>query len=195
MRAPAPIAMKICSARASVWKPRSTTASSPAIGVATSSAPGNPRGANTQLDGEFSRKSLYLDLAYFDWTFADNAHFIAGKMKMPFVRPGQSLFWDNDINPEGIALTYSRRLAVRLGVGLLDRRERAGHHHGGDHHRHQDVWCAAGQSFRSRQQHSGGRGFVLRSCRRQGPSSVLQRFPERQLARLPPAASLMTSRS
>lgn len=79
-----------------------------AIGVATSSAPGNPRGANTQLDGEFSRKSLYLDLAYIDWTFADNAHFIAGKMKMPFVRPGQSLFWDNDINPEGIALTYGR---------------------------------------------------------------------------------------
>jgi hypothetical protein len=77
------------------------------IGVATSSAPGNPRGANVQLDGAFSRKSLYLDLAYFDWTFADNAHFIAGKMKMPFVRPGQSLFWDNDINPEGIALTYS----------------------------------------------------------------------------------------
>jgi hypothetical protein len=77
------------------------------IGVSTSSAPGNPRGANVQLDGEFSRKSLYLDLAYFDWTFADNAHFIAGKMKMPFVRAGQSLFWDNDINPEGIALTYS----------------------------------------------------------------------------------------
>lgn len=77
------------------------------IGVATSSAPGNPRGANVQLDGAFSRKSLYLDLAYFDWTFADNAHFIAGKMRMPFVRPGQSLFWDNDINPEGIALTYN----------------------------------------------------------------------------------------
>lgn len=77
------------------------------IGVSTTSAPGNPRGGNVQLDGAFSRKSLYLDLAYFDWTFADNAHFIAGKMKMPFVRPGQSLFWDNDINPEGIALTYS----------------------------------------------------------------------------------------
>lgn len=76
------------------------------VGIATSSAPGNPRGANVQLDGEFSRKSLYLDLAYFDWMFAQNAHFIAGKMKIPFVRPGQSLFWDNDVNPEGIAFTY-----------------------------------------------------------------------------------------
>ena len=77
------------------------------IGVTTSSAPGNPRGANQQLDGEFSRKSLYLDLAYFDWTFVKNAHLIGGKMKMPFFRPGQSLFWDNDINPEGLAVTYS----------------------------------------------------------------------------------------
>lgn len=76
------------------------------VGVASSSSPGNPRGANVQLDGEFSRKSLYLDLAYFDWTFAAGAHLIGGKMKMPFVRPGQSLFWDNDINPEGLAVTY-----------------------------------------------------------------------------------------
>jgi hypothetical protein len=78
------------------------------IGFATSSAPGNPRGANVQMDGEFSRKPLYVDLGYIDWTFAAGAHAIGGKMKMPFVRPGQSLLWDNDINPEGIALTYSR---------------------------------------------------------------------------------------
>ncbi len=78
-----------------------------AIGIATSSAPGNPRGANVQLDGAFSRKSLYLDLAYFDWNIAGDAHLIGGKMKMPFARPGQSLFWDNDINPEGLAVTYS----------------------------------------------------------------------------------------
>lgn len=77
------------------------------VGLATSSSPGSPRGANVQLDGAFSRKSAYFDLAYFDWTFADNAHFIGGKMKMPFVRPGQSVLWDNDINPEGMAFTYS----------------------------------------------------------------------------------------
>lgn len=77
------------------------------IGVATSSAPGNPRGANVQLDGAFSRKSLYLDLAYFDWNIAGGAHLIGGKMKIPFARPGQSLFWDNDVNPEGLAFTYS----------------------------------------------------------------------------------------
>lgn len=81
------------------------------IGIATSSPTGSfgsPRGANAQLDGEFSRKPLYLDLGYIDWAFASGAHAIGGKMKMPFARPGQSLFWDNDVNPEGIALTYGR---------------------------------------------------------------------------------------
>lgn len=76
------------------------------IGIATSQG-GNPRGANVQLDGEFSRKPLYLDLGYFDWTIARGLHAIGGKMKMPYVRPGQSLFRDNDINPEGIAFTYA----------------------------------------------------------------------------------------
>jgi regulator of replication initiation timing len=69
---------------------------------------GNPRGANTRMDGVFARKSLFLDLGYVDWTVAQGAHAIGGKMKTPFFRPGQSLYWDNDINPEGIAFTYTR---------------------------------------------------------------------------------------
>jgi hypothetical protein len=69
---------------------------------------GNPRGANTRLDGSFARKSLFLDLGYVDWTIVQGMHAIGGKMKVPFHRPGQSLFWDNDVNPEGIALTYKR---------------------------------------------------------------------------------------
>jgi outer membrane murein-binding lipoprotein Lpp len=77
------------------------------VGVSTSDA-GNPRGANVRMDGEFSRKPLFLDLGYVDWSFADGVHAILGKMKTPFARPGQSLYWDNDVNPEGIALTYSR---------------------------------------------------------------------------------------
>lgn len=76
------------------------------VGMTTSSAPGSPRGGNQLLDGEFSRKPLYFDLAYFDWQFAPDAHLIGGKMKMPFFRAGQSLFWDGDITPEGLAATY-----------------------------------------------------------------------------------------
>lgn len=91
------------------------------IGIATAQptgSVGNPRAANVQLDGEFSRKPIYLDLGYIDWAFASGAHAIGGKMKIPFERPGQSLFWDNDINPEGVALTYGRGPWFASGFGF-----------------------------------------------------------------------------
>ncbi len=77
------------------------------IGMATTEG-GDPRSSNQSLDNVFSRKALDLDLAYFDWTFASWGHLIGGRMKQPFVKPGQSLFWDNDVNPEGLAFTYNR---------------------------------------------------------------------------------------
>jgi hypothetical protein len=76
------------------------------IGMATTEG-GDPRSSNQSLTGVFSRKSLDLDTAYFDWKFASSANLIGGKMKQPFVKPGQSLFWDNDINPEGLAVSFT----------------------------------------------------------------------------------------
>jgi hypothetical protein len=76
------------------------------IGMATTEG-GDPRSSNQSLTGAFSRKSLDLDTAYFDWKFATWGNLIGGKMKQPFVKPGQSLFWDNDINPEGLAMNFS----------------------------------------------------------------------------------------
>jgi cell division protein FtsB len=67
----------------------------------------DPRSGNQSLTGVFSKKSLDLDLAYFDWKFASWGDLIGGKMKQPFVKPGQSLFWDNDITPEGLAVNFS----------------------------------------------------------------------------------------
>jgi Putative porin len=87
------------------------------IGVSTADA-GNPRGANVRLDGEFSRKPLFIDLGFIDWSFAEGSHAILGKMRTPFVRPGQSLFWDNDVNPEGIAVTYGRGPWFATGYGF-----------------------------------------------------------------------------
>jgi hypothetical protein len=77
------------------------------VGIATTEN-GDPRSSNQSLDGGFSRKSLDLDLAYFDWKFASWGDLIGGKMKQPFVKAGQSFFWDNDVNPEGLALTFNR---------------------------------------------------------------------------------------
>jgi cell division protein FtsB len=66
----------------------------------------DPRSGNQSLTGVFSKKAFDLDLAYFDWKFARWGNLIGGKMKQPFVKPGQSLFWDNDITPEGLALGF-----------------------------------------------------------------------------------------
>lgn len=76
------------------------------FGFATTEG-GDPRSSNQTLSGVFSRKALDLDTAYFDWKFASWGHLVGGKMKQPFYKPAQSAFWDGDINPEGLALTYS----------------------------------------------------------------------------------------
>jgi hypothetical protein len=77
------------------------------LGFATTEG-GDPRSSNQTLGGTFSRKSLDLDLAYFDWKFASFGNLIGGKMKQPFYKPAGSLYWDNDINPEGLAATFNR---------------------------------------------------------------------------------------
>lgn len=78
------------------------------VGIGMTTTEGSdPRSGNQSLTGTFSKKALDLDLAYFDWKFASWGNLIGGKMKQPFVKPGQSLFWDNDITPEGLALNFS----------------------------------------------------------------------------------------
>ncbi|HJY36666.1 MAG TPA: putative porin [Steroidobacteraceae bacterium] len=76
------------------------------IGMTTTEG-GDPRSGNQSLTGVFNRKSLDLDLAYFDWKFASWGNLVGGKMKQPFVKGAQNLFWDNDVNPEGVAFTFS----------------------------------------------------------------------------------------
>jgi hypothetical protein len=76
------------------------------IGLTTAEAQ-DPRSGNQSLSGVFSKKPVELDLAYFDWKFASWGDLIGGKMKLPFVKGAQNLFWDNDITPEGLAFTFS----------------------------------------------------------------------------------------
>lgn len=66
----------------------------------------DPRSSNQTLTDTNSRKALDLDLAYAEWQATPSMKLTAGKMKFPWVRPGQSLFFDGDINPEGLALNY-----------------------------------------------------------------------------------------
>ncbi|MFM1885072.1 MAG: hypothetical protein RL026_229 [Pseudomonadota bacterium] len=69
---------------------------------------GDPRSSNQSLTTQNQRKGIYLDLAYAEWKPLEGLTLTAGKMKYPWVRPGQSVLFDGDINPEGLAAAWTR---------------------------------------------------------------------------------------
>lgn len=79
----------------------------------------DPRSSNVTLSGESSRKSLNLDVAYVEWTPDEHWKFTAGKMRYPWVRPGQSLLFDGDVNPEGLAANFSQGTLFASGFYTL----------------------------------------------------------------------------
>ena len=63
---------------------------------------------NQSLGEGFSRKSIGVDLAYFDWNLTESLTLAGGKMSNPFFRPGgYHLLYDGDLRPEGLALKMS----------------------------------------------------------------------------------------
>jgi hypothetical protein len=68
---------------------------------------GDPRSSNQTLTNGNSRKAVYVDLAYAEWQPNADWKFTAGKMKYPWVRAGQSVFFDGDVNPEGLAVNFA----------------------------------------------------------------------------------------
>ncbi len=76
------------------------------FGVATGSA--DPVSTNQTLEDSFSRKPLWVDLAYFAWHPTDSGlNVTGGKIKNPFYSVGKNqLIWDSDLTPEGIGTNY-----------------------------------------------------------------------------------------
>jgi hypothetical protein len=76
------------------------------------------RSTNQDLDGYFVKKDLWLDQGYIDYhpDAIKNLHIIGGKMAQPWVSMGD-IIWDSDINPEGLAATYS--LPINKGFELF----------------------------------------------------------------------------
>jgi hypothetical protein len=74
------------------------------LGLSTGST--DPRSGNQTLTDQNARKDFDLDVAYVTW--APNAQWkvTAGKQRYPWQRTG-SLFFDNDVNPEGVAINYA----------------------------------------------------------------------------------------
>lgn len=61
--------------------------------------------ANETLTGTFNNKTLDIDRAFFNWSPGD-FEVVGGKMALPFM--ASEVIWDDDVNPEGLAETYSR---------------------------------------------------------------------------------------
>ena len=69
----------------------------------------NPVSRNVTFDGGFTTKDIGLDLAYAEWSATENLTVYGGKMKNPLYRAGGApLIWDGDLNPEGIAVKFSK---------------------------------------------------------------------------------------
>jgi hypothetical protein len=83
---------------------------------------GDPVSGNQTLTDAWSLKNIWLSQAYFDWHPAaiDSLHILGGKIKRPFITPGESeLVWDSDVNPEGGVLAYARELDALTLYGNL----------------------------------------------------------------------------
>ena len=85
---------------------------------------GDARSSNQTFTDANSRKALDLDLAYVEWSPTDTLKVTAGKMRYPWVRT-QSYFFDNDVNPEGMAAAWQQGATGFFGsvfyAGLSER--------------------------------------------------------------------------
>src|SRR5688572_8465595 len=75
------------------------------FGIATGGT--DPRSSNQTLTDQNSRKDFELDLGYVQWAPSAAWRITAGKQRWAHTR-APSLFYDGDINPEGIAVNFTK---------------------------------------------------------------------------------------
>jgi hypothetical protein len=59
------------------------------------------------LDNAFSKRDIWLDLAYLDYKLNKNLKLLGGKFANPFYRTSE-IIWGAALNPEGVALQYTK---------------------------------------------------------------------------------------
>jgi hypothetical protein len=92
------------------------------IGLATNGGTNDPRSTNQTLGEGWTRKGIALDLAYVDWKPVESFGMSFGKMPQPWYKVS-GYFFDNDINPEGIAARFGTGpfFANAYGMWLSER--------------------------------------------------------------------------
>ena len=148
---------------------RPTSPQNVRVGLQLATGGDDPVSANQTLDTGFNRKSIGVDRAFFTWAATEQLTFTGGKIANPFFRPGNHhLIYDNDLNPEGLALRYSRGDWFANYAGLwVEERSAA-----------TIRSCSADSSAtaHARQRHAyNGRSELLRLPRNAGSHTVLGR--------------------
>jgi hypothetical protein len=92
------------------------------IGLATGGGSNDPRSTNQTLGDGWDRKDVAIDLAYVDWKPTDSLAMSFGKMPQPWYKVS-GYFFDNDINPEGMAVKFGTGpfFANAFGMWLSER--------------------------------------------------------------------------
>jgi hypothetical protein len=84
------------------------------VGMQLATGADDPRSTNQTLGDSVgpgsARRTVGVDQAFFAWQPTSTWLVRGGKMPMPWTRPGTSLFFDGDINPEGVAVNYTKGL-------------------------------------------------------------------------------------
>lgn len=79
------------------------------LGFGLATGGDSPTSSTQTLGYGGSKKGIALDLAYMDWTPLDGLHLLAGKFRNPLFKvPSQTLLWDDEWRPEGVAVRYER---------------------------------------------------------------------------------------
>jgi len=69
---------------------------------------GDAKSSNQTLTDANSRKKVWFDTAFFTWKPTAQLSATLGKQRYPWVRPTNGLFFDGDINPEGVAVNWQQ---------------------------------------------------------------------------------------
>ncbi|PTQ13030.1 hypothetical protein CLG96_02495 [Sphingomonas oleivorans] len=88
-----------------------TAAASPRVSAFFRLVVGNetePTSTNETLGDYFNKDDVVVDRAYMRYRFNDALAFQGGRMANPFY--STDMFWDQDVNPEGVALVGEKRI-------------------------------------------------------------------------------------
>ena len=92
------------------------------LGIGLASGGSDPVSTNQTLGSGGTSKGVVLDLAYLSWELGNGFSVLGGKFKNVFYRPEKNtMMWDGDYNPEGLAVTYNRGpIFVNTGLNWLE---------------------------------------------------------------------------